>query len=683
MISKIEDHHREKSAYIYIRQSTIGQVRQNQESTERQYALKDKAVNLGWNPMKIRVLDRDLGKSGAQITGREDFKTLVTDVSMGQVGALFILEASRLARSSLEWQRLIELCTLTRTLVVDEDGCYDPADFNDGLLLGIKGTIAQAELHFIRARLLGGKRNKANKGELRFPLPVGLCYDDENRIVLDPDKEVHGAVCMVFSIFEKTGSAYSVVREFIRRGLLFPKRSYGGVWNGKLIWDKLTHSRVLGILKNPSYAGAYAYGRYRGTKIISPEGEVRSTTRRVPMEDWLVNIKDHHEAYISWENFLRNQKILENNRTNGEETLLGGPAREGLALLQGLLICSICGRKLTVRYKGNGGIYPTYMCTWKRRDGLSPKECIIIKSELIDNAISNRILDVIKPNQIEMAIEAVKELEARDEAVAGQWKMRVERAEYETQLAEKRYMEVDPSNRLVADTLEKRWNNALIKLEELKQQYKEFQNKELKVVTPEQKAKVLELAKDFPRIWKAPTTNAKDKKRMLRLLIKDITVEKIPDQKQAILHIRWQGGACEDLYVTIPPNRAEQIKYSAEIIQRVWDLSKDHSDNQIIDVFNKEGLKSATGKSFTVSMIRWIRHKHGIESPKLKKPEELTVKQVAEKFKVSAYVVYYWIERKMVIARRLNMGSPYWITLDSEKEKELIEWVKKSPKIKK
>jgi len=392
MISKIQNSHRQKPAYIYIRQSTMGQVKHNRESTERQYALKDKAIQLGWNPSTIRVLDQDLGKSGSQISGRKDFKTLVTDVSMGQVGALFALEASRLARSCLDWQRLLEICSITGTIVIDGDGCYDPSDFNDGLLLGIKGTIAQAELHFIRERLQGGKRNKANKGELRFPLPVGLCYDDQNRTVLDPDQEVQGAVRMVFDTFRKAGSAYKVMRQFTSLGLLFPKRSYGGVWDGKLIWGKLNHSRVLGILKNPSYAGTYVYGRYRSSKLISSEGEVQTQLRAVPMKDWQVTIKDHHESYISWDEYVKNQHILEQNRTNGEETLLSGPAREGLALLQGLLVCSGCGRRLTVRYKGNGGIYPTYECNWKKREGLSTADCISIHGTLLDKAVCERVL---------------------------------------------------------------------------------------------------------------------------------------------------------------------------------------------------------------------------------------------------------------------------------------------------
>src|ERR1700726_255689 len=265
MISKIADRHLSRQACIYIRQSTPGQIRFNQESTERQYNLANKAKSMGWNPEQIRILDRDLGQSGARATNREDFKTLVSDVAMGQVGAIFSLEASRLARSNQDWHRLLELCAITSTLVIDEDGCYDPAEFNDGLVLGMKGTFAQAELHIIRARLHGGKLNKAYKGELRFPLPVGLVFDDD-KIALDPDQEVQGAVRMVFELFERESSAYGVVQRFQELGLRFPRRSYGGAWDGKLLWGRLTHSRVLGILANPSYAGTYGSG---DTKLAS------------------------------------------------------------------------------------------------------------------------------------------------------------------------------------------------------------------------------------------------------------------------------------------------------------------------------------------------------------------------------------------------------------------------------
>ena len=333
MNPKISEQQQSKPAYIYVRQSTLAQVRHHQESTERQYALQQKATELGWSETSIRILDRDLGISGAHTTGRTDFKTLVADVSMGQVGAVFALEASRLARSNADWHRLLELCAMTRTLVIDEDGCYDPGDFNDGLLLGLKGTMAQAELHFLRARLLGGKLNKAQKGELRLPLPVGLCHDENGHIVPDPDEEVRGAVSLVFRLFRETGSAFAVVQNFAKRALRFPKRAYGGAWNGKLVWGYLTHTRVLCMLKNPSYAGVYVFGRYQYHQTISTTGEIQNKMRAVAMPEWRVQLKQHHEGYISWEEFLENRQRLEKNRTNGEQTMLSGPAREGLALL--------------------------------------------------------------------------------------------------------------------------------------------------------------------------------------------------------------------------------------------------------------------------------------------------------------------------------------------------------------
>jgi DNA invertase Pin-like site-specific DNA recombinase len=295
---KIADQHLSRQAYVYVRQSTPGQVRCNQESTERQYNLAGKAQSLGWSPERIRTLDRDLGQSGARMTGREDFKALVSDVALGQVGAIFSLEASRLARSNQDWHRLLELCAITGTLVIDEDGCYDPADFNDGLVLGMKGTFAQAELHIIRARLHGGKLNKARKGELHFALPVGFVFDDD-KITFDADQEVQGAVRMVFELFERESTAYAVVQRFQQLGLRFPRRSYAGAWNGKLLWGRLTHSRVLGILANPSYAGTYVFGRYQACKQIGPTGEVRTQSCLKPQDEWRVVIPDHHPKATS------------------------------------------------------------------------------------------------------------------------------------------------------------------------------------------------------------------------------------------------------------------------------------------------------------------------------------------------------------------------------------------------
>jgi DNA invertase Pin-like site-specific DNA recombinase len=678
---KIAEHHRSKFAYVYLRQSTPGQVLHHQESTERQYALREKAQELGWSDASIRTLDRDLGKSGAHMSGREDFKTLVADVSMGQVGAVFALEASRLSRSDLDWHRLLELCALTQTLVIDEDGCYDPSDFNDGLLLGLKGTMAQAELHFLRTRLQGGKLNKAKKGELRVPLPVGLRYDDQDRIILDPDEEVRGAVALVFRLFRETGSAFAVVQQFAARGLRFPKRAYGGAWNGQLIWGRLTHSRVLSLLKNPSYTGMYVFGRYQYRVQISPQGEVRKQMRAVAMPDWRVRLPEHHEGYVTEEEFFANLERLQNNRTNGEGTVLSGSAREGLALLQGLLLCGHCGRALTVRYRGNGGIYPTYQCNWLHHQALATKDCMNFRCDVLDTTIVEEVFQALQPVELELALAALQELETRDLSIMRQWQMRLERAEYQAALAERRYQEVDPSNRLVAGTLERRWNDALLQLEDLKKQAAELQQQKARVATPEQKEKVMALARDLPRLWHAPTTQTKDRKRMLRLLIKDITVEKSALPKQLMVHIRWQGGACTDRSVQLPPNVADRVRYPVAVVERVHELAQSLPDAQIAAQLNREGHSSAKGRPYSAKIIQWIRWRYQIPPATLKKPEELTVQQVAQQFGVSTGVIYYWIEHKIITARRLNDGMPYWITLKPLDEHKLRDWVRNSSRI--
>jgi len=674
MISKIADRHLSREACIYIRQSTMGQVRFNQESTERQYNLAGKAQSLGWSPERIRILDRDLGQSGARVSGREDFKALVSDVALGQVGAIFSLEASRLARSNQDWHRLLELCAITGTLVIDEDGCYDPAEFNDGLVLGMKGTFAQAELHIIRARLHGGKLNKARKGELHFALPVGFVFED-NKIALDPDQEVQGAVRTVFELFERESTAYAVVQRFQELGLRFPRRSYGGAWDGKLLWGRLTHSRVLGILANPSYAGTYVFGRYQACKQIGPAGEISSRSSLMPQDKWRVVIPDHHPGYITWDQFLANRHRLAANRTNCE--VLAGPAREGLCLLQGLLICGTCGRRLGVRYTGNGGLYPIYQCNWKHREALSRRACMDVRSGPLDDAVTDRLVTAVTPLTIELALEALSSLEERDKAIAAQWRRRIERARYDADLAERRYEAVDPANRLIASTLEQRWNDAMQRLLDLEAELLKFERQNLRAVTAEQKRQILQLATDFPRLWNAPTTAARDRKRMLRMLIKDITVVKPSESKLLRLHIRWQGGATETVALQLRPNRAEAVRYPDPFIARVRTLAAIHDDDAIVALLRREGLASSTGKPFTISMIRWIRYKHRIPGPSLP-AGTFSVAQVRQRYGVSMWVVYYWVSRGLVTAHRRKPGLPYAITLTNAADRTLRDWVANS-----
>jgi DNA invertase Pin-like site-specific DNA recombinase len=672
MNSKIQEFHKNRTACVYIRQSTTNQVRHNQESTQRQYALREKASQLGWNSELIRIMDGDLGMSGASSSARSDFKTLVAEVSMKRVGAVFALEASRLARSCTDWHRLLELCAMTHTVIIDEDGCYDPADFNDQLLLGLKGTMSQAELHFIRARLQGGRLSKARKGELRTPLPVGFCYSDHGTIVLDEDEQVRAAVKLVFETFKRVGTAHRVAKEFAKQKLMFPRRTHGGVWSGQLSWGRLTVSRVRGILKNPCYAGVYAFGRYHQRKEITTDGKIVSMQAIRPMSEWTVTLKDHHDSYISFDEFMQNEQKLAANSPARDDMTHSGSAREGTALLQGIILCGSCGRRLGPKYKSTkDGAQPSYRCDWKQREGIE-KGCMSVPAALIDEAVVARTLKLIEPDQLRIALSAIEQLEYRESAMAQQWRMKIERANYEAQLAQRRYEEVDPSNRLVAGTLESRWNDALQRLDEVKQQAADFEKQHSYSLTESQKDKILRLAKDLPKLWHSQTTRSEDKKRILRLLIGDVTVERPHGASDAILHIRWASGGTEDIVIHLPMAMHERRRYALATIERVRALATSLPDNEICAVLNREGVLSSSGKPFTDAMIRWIRYKYNVPAMTSKQSHEMVVDEVAQKFGVTKHAVYDWIEKKIIPAMKDQSGR-YLIRLTAAKENKLRE----------
>ena len=458
--TKVQTIHLDRDAYVYIRQSTLQQVRENVQSTERQYGLVERAVELGWPRERVEVVDEDLGCSGAQAAGRSGFQRLVARLSMGEVGAVFGLEVSRLARSSADWHRLLELCGIFETLIVDEDGIYDLGDFNDRLVLGLKGTMSEAELHYLHSRMVEGKRAKAKKGELRTPLPVGYVHDEDGGVIQDPDEEVREAVAALFRAFRKASTAYGAVRALADHP--FPKRAYGGVWAGQLRWGQLTHGRACSILKNPAYAGAYVFGRHRTEKEVGEDGALVCRSVKLPMEEWEVLIQDHHPGYIEWPEYLENQRRLEKNRTNGPDTVTPGPVREGRALLQGLVVCGGCGPRLTVRYAGTGGLYPQYECNRGRRDGrTSWPGCRSLRADMVDEVVVARVLEALTPAHLELAAGALEEVEARREAERRRWRQRLDRLQYEADRAERQYEACEPENRLVARTLETRWNGWL------------------------------------------------------------------------------------------------------------------------------------------------------------------------------------------------------------------------------
>lgn len=659
---KILPHHLDRDALIYVRQSTIAQVRFNQESTQRQYALQEKARTLGWTPDRIHVIDGDLGISGSGRVKRQGFQQLVASVSLGEVGAVFGLEISRLARSSADLMKLLELCGLFHTLVIDEDGIYDMSDFNDRLVVGLKGTMGEAELHILRSRMLGGKENAASKGELRFPLPVGYVYGQDQQTVFDPDEQVRNALSTVFQTFRACGTAYGVVRHFATNSLLFPKRAYGGAWNGKLTWGTLTHSRVLGILHNPAYAGAYVYGRYRDQKSVDPDGHFQHHTVCLPKEEWKVFIPGHHDAYITWEEFEANQKLLDSNRTNTE---MCGAAREGAALLQGIILCGRCGRHMTVRYTGNGGIHPRYECVGRWEHG-NKATCTSVPASVIDDALSGKILSIMQPSQLEIALKIIHNISETEQASDRQWKLALERAQYEADRAGRQYMLAEPENRLVVRTLENAWNQKLQELEQARQDYASHCSRKPWVPTETESESIIKLSQQIPEIWNAPSSTSKEKKRIIRILVEDVTVIAQAGISDFSIGIRFRSGCCETLPLTKPGRRADAVRHDDSTIALIKGLAASMDDEEIVSYLKANCILTKTGTEFTVSSVRWIRHKHGIPNLYHSKRVGFTVKETAKELGISTNKVYYYIEKGIIPASKQRPGWPWEISLTPE-----------------
>jgi DNA invertase Pin-like site-specific DNA recombinase len=606
--NKVTDEHRRRLAYLYVRQSTIRQVHENRESTARQYDLKRRAQVLGWATDQIIVIDEDLGLSGATATNRNGFQHLVAEVGLGRVGVVMGLEVSRLARSSTDWHRLLEICALADTLILDEDGIYDPSHFNDRLLLGLKGTMSEAELHLLRARLIGGQLNKARRGELWMKLPMGFAYDSSGRVVLDPDQQVQRAVRLLFETFRQTGSAMRVVHHFKTEGLLWPRRISSGVRAGELLFGRLEHSRVLGILHNPRYTGAFVYGRTRQRKVVIG-GQVRY--RRLKREEWSVFLPNMHSGYISWEEFESNQaKLLANANGYGEDRRKS-PPREGAALLQGLVICGVCGLRMTVRYHtDHGHPIPDYVC---QRRGIQTAEpmCQHLSGAQIDQAVTELVLKAVNPASLQVALEVFEELRARQAEVDRLRRAQVERAREEAELAQRQFLLARPENRLVVDNLERQWNEKLTTLAQAEEEYARMSKSQPSALTDADRNRIQALASDLPRVWNDPRTPARDRKRMLRLLIEDVTLVK---NQNIQIHIRWKAGATTSMERPLPLSAPDLVRTPADIVELVRVLATEQTDAQIARTLNARWLRTGRKHPFTRLIVRHIRNAYGIRS---------------------------------------------------------------------
>ncbi|MBV8900530.1 MAG: recombinase family protein, partial [Verrucomicrobia bacterium] len=578
---KVTAAHLKRNAYLYIRQSTLRQVFENTESTKRQYALRDRAVALGWSLDQIITIDSDLGQSGASAVDREGFQRLVVEVGLGKAGIVLGLEVSRLARNSTDWHRLLEICALTDTLILDEDGVYDPAHFNDRLLLGLKGTLSEAELHVLRARLQGGILNKARRGELKSPLPVGFVYDAEDRVVLDPDQQVQQSIRFLFETFLRTGSACAVVRAFRQQALLFPRRLKKGPHKGDLLWAEMEHSQVLRVLHNPRYAGAFIYGRTRTRK--KPDG--KECWLKLPREQWML-VPGRHAGYITWEEYETNQRRLQENAQSQGADRRRSPPHQGPALLQGIVLCGVCGGRMSVRYHDREQrLVPDYVCQRKAIQQGSPV-CQRITGEPIDQAVSAVLVETMTPWALEVALTVQQELQARREEADRLRQKRVERARYEAELAQRRYMNVDPSHRLVADTLEADWNQKLRALAEAQEEGERQRQTDRAALGDSQREAVLALAQDFQRVWHNPQTPPRERKRIVRLLLEDVTLVR---RERIEVHLRFRGGVTQSLTLPLPQSAAQLRKTKPAVIAEIDRLLNTNTEREIAALLNEKG----------------------------------------------------------------------------------------------
>jgi DNA invertase Pin-like site-specific DNA recombinase len=608
--TKVTSEHLRRLAYLYVRQSSLQQVQDHRESTARQYDLKRRAQALGWPAEQIVVIDEDLGLSGASATERSGFQRLVADVGLGRVGLVMGLEVSRLARNSSDWHRLLEICALAETLILDEDGVYDPSHFNDRLLLGLKGTMSEAELHVLRARLLGGQLNKARRGELWMRPPIGLVYDHTRQHVeLDPDTQIQDTVRVLFETFRRTGSAFHVVRHFAREGILWPRRLYTGGRAGEIVFGPLDHSRVLGILHNPRYAGAFVYGRRRQRKIAIA-GQARY--RLLPRAEWKVFLPNAHPGYITWEEFEANQATLLANAHSYGPDRRRSPAREGVALLQGLVLCGRCGDRMTVRYVvRQGHPVPDYLCQ-RRGIAAAQRVCQSVAGTGLDEAVAQVVLEAVTPAALDVALEVFEELRARKADVDRLRRAHVARAREEAEVAQRQFMLVRPEHRLVADSLERQWNEKLARLAEAEEEYRRATVVDGPELGADERGRIHALVSDLPRVWHDPRTPMRERKRMLRLLIEDVTLLRGDHTIQ--MHIRWKGGATTSLERPRPLGAPELRRTPGAIVEMIRALATEQTDHQIADTLNGRWLRSSTGHSFTRLRVRTLRDAYAIPS---------------------------------------------------------------------
>ena len=663
---KVKLTHTRRAAVVYIRQSSPQQVENNRESTARQYALVERARELGWSREQVTVIDEDLGLSGSGTVKRSGFARMTAEVALGHVGIVLGLEVSRLARNNADWYRLLDLCGMTDTLIGDSDGIYHPAAFNDRLILGLKGTMSEAELHILRARLEGGIRNKAARGELRRGLPVGFVWGEEDgEVCFDPDAAVAGAIRTVFAKFTELGSARKVWLWFHSEGLSFPLRAH---MHSPIRWVAATYTAIHHVLTNPVYAGAYAYGKCRHERYIDEQGRVRRRTRHLPQSEWAVLLPEHHQGFIDWATYQANQARIDAN-VHPQPHHAGGAVREGAALLQGLAICGKCGRRLHTHYQGRNSS-PGYHCSGKDIVLGRGVYCLNVGAIQIDQAVTETFLRALTPAAVEATEQAVRQLEADHDAALSQWRLAVERARYEAERCERQYRAVEPENRLVARGLETEWEKRLRDLAAAEAELEHRQQQRPRTLSVEEKSRLRALGSDLRKVWIAPTTTDRDRKELLRTLVEEVIVAVYRTEHRAHLTLRWRGGELAELDLPLPRSQPRGRRTSEDTLSLLPRLAALYSDEVIAGILNRQGRKTASGERFTANQVGSLRRYRGISrfqpSTETAQGEVVSVYKAAQILGMNTSTIHRWLAEGFIAGEQVTPGAPWQIRITEQ-----------------
>jgi len=686
LYQKITNDHRAKFAYVYLRQSTPGQVLHNTESTNRQYALVDRAVTLGWPRDRIRVIDEDLGKSGSSIELRLGFQQIMVEVGLAHVGLVVCLEADRLSRNNSDWHRLLELCSIFGTLVADFEVVYDPRTYHDRMLLGLAGLMSEAELHHIKMRLDAGKRSKAARGELKMRLPIGLERQQTGEVILHPDEQIQARLRFIFIKFRELGSARAVMRYLAREGLKIPVRLVKGTEPQEVIWVTPTASNVRYIIQNPSYAGAYVYGRKKVEPTRRRPGAPQSGMVRQPIESWETCLQDVYPAYITWDEFMANQKRLADNQ-NDYSKGKQGVARNGRALLQGIVLCGMCGSRMKLHYSGRHNDLPVYVCEIDTHQYGSPR-CQIVRGLAIDKEVERLVLEALAPDSITLALSALEQIEGEAKILERQWELRIERAHIEATRAQRQYHAVEPENRMVARNLERLWETKLRAVEEVEKEFQAWRTQNHTAITAEDQRQILALGEDLPKLWSATSTTLADRKQIIRLVIKEVVLDQKRERGKIWFKINWQTGATTEHWIKRRTTSYQEHADSEQLRRRVSELNaEEKTDFEIATILVAEGYRTTHGEEFNTMAVWHMRKLWGIPSnrkceaghnPFRWSDGTYSIQGVAETIGVSTSIVRYWLRKGIMQGKQIAKGGPWKISLVDEQIKTFRDKVKRS-----